>query len=168
MEQQQPEEIDLEQMLADVQRDRLRFRNGNNTLPAAVSQEIDRTVLSYIEDLLKVILSHDESIGDLEESVDGGYSAGPPLSEQLVAHIIELAGMAEGLAIERAQLSEMIHGCSTLQEVKSKVGKVGDIQASLKHVVDLSKLVIAEMASLGGVDEPPEGEPTDDVAVAES
>lgn len=165
MEQPQPEEIDLEQMLTDVQRDRLRFRNPNS-LPSAVSQELDRTVLSYLEDLLKVILSHDESISDLEELAGGGFSSEPALSEQLIGHIIELAGMAQGLATERVQLAEMIHGCSTLQEVKSKVGKVGEIQASLKHVVDLAKLVISELASLGGADEPEE--PTDAQTVAES
>lgn len=151
--QDQVEEIDIEQMLADVRRDRKRFRGPSLPPTDAVWSELDRTILSYVEDILKVLIMHDESLGEIEEAVDSGYSSSSPLTQQLIEHVVELAGVADGLATERMQLAAFIHGCSTLQEVKSKVGKPDDLEPTMRHVVELSKVVLSEIAEMSGAEE---------------
>jgi hypothetical protein len=137
---------DLEQLLLELSRDRQAIRRL--PLDPVLVQQLDLTVMSYLEEIIKHLLDVENTVDDLVDEVGGDddEQAGG-LDAEFVAQIIQLAGVAEGLAMAQSKLAQLIHGASTLQEVKSAVGKLDETVAALAQVTALAQEVLVGLAA---------------------
>lgn len=136
---------DLEQLLLELSRDRQAIRRL--PLDPVLVQQLDLTVMSYLEEIIKHLLDVENTVDDLVDEVGGDDDQVGGLDVEFVAQIVQLAGVAEGLAEAQGRLAQLIHGASTLQEVKTAVGKLDQTMEALSQVTALAQAVLAGLAA---------------------